>query len=204
MKILEITGQPCSGKTSYLSEKANIGLREIVYKQNFIYKNFDFLVGLKYLGFIKCKRLLGWALEEKVSFLFQLNIFRNAISKFGVFKRIRKSNLTEFKTTIVDEGLSHLPFLFYQTETREVVKFIEEELRCIQVLFLQSTSREEIKLRLKNRGHKRLAFFSIDELIERNHKIELDLIQIYPSSCAELKFIENVENILSLISRSYI
>ena len=195
MKILEITGQPCCGKTSYLSEKTNIRLSEIVYEQNFLYKIFDFLVGLKYLGFIKCKRLLGWALKEKVPLLFQLNIFRNAISKFGVFKRLRKSNLTDFKTTVVDEGLSHLPFLFYQTDTREVVKLIEEELRCIQVLFLQSTSRREIKLRLKNRGHKRLAFFSIDEFIERNHKIELDLIQIYPSSCADLKFIEYVENI---------
>ena len=149
---------------------------------------FSFFAGIKYLGFQRTKVLLSWSLKENVSLFFRINIFCNAVLKFGIFQNLNKSTLESSPRCLVDEGLSHLPFLFLKTDTNQIVDFITDELRRVNVQFLKSPGYDAIQNRLVKRGHKRLKFLSVTYFTERNQEIEDILLNLYPNLCKELKF----------------
>ena len=134
--------------------------------------------------------LLAWSKKEEVSFLFRLNIFRNAVSKFGVFKYLKDEKTDSKSTNVVDEGISHLPFLFQNTHSSLILDFISGELTNIGVIFLKSPGKEELIKRLKKRGHKRLRFLSVDEFVVTNNKIETYLIHRYPHNCRNFRTLD--------------
>ena len=86
MNYLEITGQPCSGKTTLVEGNTVFDFKRQVVCQNLLSRILNFFRGVLYLGIGRLMILLAWSKKEEVSFLFRLNIFRNAVSKFGVFK----------------------------------------------------------------------------------------------------------------------
>lgn len=192
MELIEVTGQPCSGKTSFISKEALINSSITKYKHK--RKITNFFSGICYLGLSRLKVIFFWSLKEDVPFLFKLNIFRNTILKFGIFKKQYKFREHSSKKVYIDEGVSHLPFLFLKTDTQKVLSFISEELLKIKVIFFMSPSHLIIKERLINRGHKRLRHITLKSFIERNMEIEDIILQKYPELCSELKLNKNVED----------
>ena len=181
--FIEITGQPCSGKSTFVVnseandefEKLNINLtKKLIYFFNGIYS----------LGLKRSKVLFSWSLAEEAPFFFRINIFCNAVSRFGVFYKIDLlSPENPAKQLIIDEGVSHLPFIFLQTDTKEVINFISRELSKTNVFFLSNPGSKTIQSRLIKRGHKRLSFLSMHFFSERILEIENILLSQYPSHC---------------------
>ena len=195
MRFVEITGQSCSGKTKFIEDELILNTKFHAYPKNFITKIFNFFVGIRYLGLERTKVLFLWSLNESASLFFRINIFRNAVLKFGNFKNLRTLTQDDLQTYILDEGVSHLPFLFLNTDTLKVVDFISNELSRINVEFLKSPGHEIIKERLTLRGHKRLNFLSISFFTNRNQDIEGALLREYPNLCEDLRIIKNVGDI---------
>ena len=186
MDFIELTGQSCAGKTSFLSRKVldGDGIELKAYKLGYkSEKIITFFRGTIYLGLSKTVILLYWSFKEEANLLFRLNIFRNAVTKVGIFSTLIKKKSNTSSVLLVDEGLSHLPFLFLNTETPRVLSLISEELKNINVIFLKSPGFEVIKERLKIRGHKRLKFLSLNTFIRRNDEIEDILIKRYSDLC---------------------
>ena len=195
MTFLEIIGQPCTGKSSFIAQEVMINKEICIYEQGYLIKMFSFFSGIKYLGFQRIKVLFFWSLKENASLFFRINVFRNAVLKFGIFQNLNTSTVEGPTRYLVDEGLSHLPFLFLNTETQQVVDFISDELRRVNVQFLKSPGYDVIQGRLVSRGHKRLKFLSVTCFTERNKEIEDILLNLYPNLCEELKVSEYVGNI---------
>ena len=191
MKFIEITGQPCTGKTSIIKNGKLGKTSYLSYSQGTLIKIVNFFRGLFYLDFARLRMLFVWSFDEEASVFFKLNIFRNAVSKFGVYSYLSKKNTYISSFPLVDEGISHLPFLFLNTKTDHILNLIRKELETIQVIILKSPGLDVIKDRLKNRGHKRLRFLSLDTFIEMNCKIESLLMRRYSELCQGIKIIEN-------------
>jgi hypothetical protein len=188
MSFIEITGQPCAGKTSFIAQQIIKHESFRIYEHSYPIKFLSFVIGIKYLGFARTKILLSWALKETAPFLFRVNIFFNAVAKFG-----KRSNLITKQEPIsprylVDEGLSHLPFLFLNTDSEEVIDFISREVRDLDVYFVKSPGCEIIRDRLRIRGHKRLKFLAISVFVQRNDEIEKVLHLSYPDLVKKIKF----------------
>ena len=178
MNFIEITGQPCSGKTTFLNSYTFDGIKPQIYKQRMVLKLMNFIRGAIYLR-SKISHLLVWSLKEQGSFAFKLNIFRNAVSKFGIFVDLKKTYRSSKHIMIVDEGISHLPFLFQNTKTKDVLRMFISELKDVEVIFLASPGTSIIKERLLSRGHKRLKYLGLDSFVSRNSDIESLLINKY-------------------------
>ena len=181
----ELTGQPCSGKTVYKNNKENYNIANtgIV---NFILlkKIFSFFIGVIYLKFKRSKKLFLWSFNENAPFYFQTKIFFNSVSKFGI--KYKSNNDLEF---IVDEGISHLPFLFLNTDTNLIIEFIRDELKDIEVVYKMAPEKEEVIKRLKNRGHKRLKFISPEIFYELNSDVENSVLESYKEICKKFETI---------------
>lgn len=186
MIFIEITGQPCAGKSSFIAQEVKRFKDIHIHKQIFPKNILNFVTGIKYLGFQRIKVLFSWSLKENASFFFRINVFRNAVLKFGIFCNYNTSAKTDSNKSLVDEGLSHLPFLFLKTDTQQVVDFISNELKRVNVRFLKSPGIDVIHERLLSRGHKRLKFLSVTHFSERNKEIEDILLDLYPNMCKEL------------------
>ena len=136
------------------------------------------------MGLKRSRVLFSWSLAEEAPFFFRINIFRNAVSRFGIFYKMDLlTSANPSKKLIVDEGVSHLPFIFLKTDTLEVVNFISHELNKTNVFFISSPSSKTIKSRLIKRGHKRLTFLSVNFFSERVLEIENVLLSQYHSHC---------------------
>ena len=83
MNLVEITGQPCSGKSTLMNTYTFDGAKTQAYKQGLFLKLINFMRGLIYLR-SKIRFLLSWSLKEQGSFAFRMNIFRNAVSKLSL------------------------------------------------------------------------------------------------------------------------
>ncbi len=189
MITIEITGQPCSGKSTYIDKVLSDYKDSAPTSDTLIQKIYFFFYGFMYLENSRIKKILKWSLKENASIFFRLNIFRNAIAKFGMFNKKYLIKLTKNQNFLLDEGISHLPFLFLETDTKVVVEFIFNELQQINVVFLKSPGSEEIKQRLKDRGHKRLQFLTISNFVDRNEEIEEMLMYSYANFCKDFEVI---------------
>lgn len=196
MKIIEISGQPCAGKSTLVNSLYTSKNVDFVYNPGLIRKLINFYKGIKYLRLNRLQTIFAWSLDEDASIFFRLNIFRNAVTKFGVFQ-----NLSSLKHSInckifIDEGISHLPFLFPNQETLEVINFISPELQEIMVWFIKSPSEYLLKERLLERGHKRLKFVSISNFLKKNMIIENTIVKHYSNLCSEFITSGNAKDFL--------
>tara|TARA_Y100000768_G_scaffold358752_1_gene314775 strand:- start:385 stop:954 length:570 start_codon:yes stop_codon:yes gene_type:complete len=189
MITIEITGQPCSGKSTYIDKILSSNKDYVSNSDTVIQKIYFFFYGFMYLETSRIKEILKWSLKENASLCFRLNIFRNAIAKFGMFKKKYLIKLKKDHNFFLDEGISHLPFLFLETDSKVIVEFIFNELQQVNVVFLKSPGLEVIKKRLQDRGHKRLKFLNISNFVDRNKEIEEILIPLYINSCKNFEII---------------
>ena len=194
MSFIEITGQPCSGKTSLISNKV-LDKELNILKQGFFRRIFYFCSGINFLGLTRAKILFYWSLGEDAPIYFKMNIFRNAVSKFGIFLSFQASIGNNVARCLVDEGVSHLPFLFLKTDTTLIIDFIASELRTTDVHYLRSPGYDVIHHRLLNRGHKRLKFLHLSSFIIRTEEIEEIMLAQYPKVCKKFKILKDVTSI---------
>tara|TARA_B100000963_G_scaffold344664_1_gene347746 strand:+ start:197 stop:775 length:579 start_codon:yes stop_codon:yes gene_type:complete len=178
VKYIEISGQACCGKSYHVSRIENENNISFVntYPKKIIY----FFIGGFFLGLRKLLKLYSFSNREKVPYFFKINIFINAVSKFGLKCVILKEKSLYNKTITVDEGISHLPFLFLNTNSSEIIDFIKDFIESVEVHFIKSPGFNEILTRMDKRGHKRLNFISSYDFIKKNHEIELVLLDQYP------------------------
>ena len=189
--IIELTGAPATGKSSY-AKLAGVTVFKIEdlnsYKwvlPNFfirlVIEIFVICVGMARLGPSSSWFFLKRSLAESPSLLLRLNIFRNTLRKFGVDALIR---IRIFKTDIyIDEGISHIPFNFPSTEFSNLEPRLRPYLKKLQVHYLASPPESVLIERLRVRGHKRLSFMTVQELVAQNLKVEQDILLRYPSIC---------------------
>ena len=191
MSFIEITGQPCAGKSTILNKiSLDYVIRRI--QNRFPKKILYFLSGINFLGLKRSKIIFGWSLAENVSFLFKLNIFFICVSKFGIFHRHQNPVKSQDLKIVVDEGISHIPFLFLETDSKIVINFISGELQMINVYILRSPEQDIIQARLLTRGHKRLKFMALSIFADRIQEIEKVLLSQYPSLCKKFKVFDDV------------
>ena len=191
MSFIEITGQPCAGKSTILKKiSLNYFIRHI--KNRFPKKILYFFSGMHFLGLKRSKIIFSWSLAENVSFLFKINIFFNCVSKFGIFYRHQNYAKYQDLKIVVDEGISHIPFLFLETDSKIVINFISDELQMINVYILRSPEQDIIQTRLLSRGHKRLKFIALSAFMDRIQEIEKVLLSQYPSLCKKFKVFDDV------------
>lgn len=166
---LELTGAPCAGKSVFFESSSksfrvnggnvekngeNMKLHHIAVRVIF------FLFGCFYL-LVHVRKLIFISAH-----VFKLNkarfsAFRNSIEKFGCYIIFRN------KSVIVDEGISHLPFILQLKNDHEIMEFMNffrKELSMISVIFLKENNFEILKSRLMFRGHKKINNTLIEEL----------------------------------------
>ena len=173
---------PCSGKSYHIKYIINNN-QSLVFKQTYIKKFLSFIYGLQYLGIKRANVFLIWSFKEHVPFIYKINIFCNAVIKFGLYKILYCGYKEGQSSIFIDEGLSHLTFLFLKTETKLVINFVTEELKRVNVHFIKSPECSVIYSRLKSRGHKRLKYMSTRGFIKRNKEIEKCMLKLYPVIC---------------------
>lgn len=179
----ELTGCPCSGKSYYLQSK---GISHIN-KSNLFNQIIFFFYGLYFLGVNKLFLFIRLSFQEKVPFLFSLNIIRNTILKFGIYYRFNNSKMDIY----VDEGISHLFFNFLDSNKCELLEIIEDEIKNINIILIEQGDKSLIKNRLKVRGHSRLRFYNINDFIFSNKESESFIINVVSFKAKRLKIISN-------------
>ena len=188
MQFIEITGQPCSGKSTFLRENKDKYFDGFaVFSPALVTKLISFICSLKLLGLSRVYVLFNWSMKEDVPFFFRCNIFVNAVSKFGIQKMSKIFRVASSSSCIVDEGISHLPFLFLNTDSNLVVNFISDELKNLNICLLRSPGTLVVLDRLKTRGHKRLRYTSANFFIEKNLNVENIILKTYPDLCSNLR-----------------
>ena len=188
-KLIEITGQPCAGKSTLVKKMKFPNEDFIVFKPNIYQKVMHFIFGFSYLGIERTKTLLAWSFLESCPVIFKCNIFFNAVSKFGCWKILKAPNTQSAPVSIIDEGISHLPFLFRNTDTRLVVTFISPELKGMTIQIILAPEKKIIYERLNKRGHRRLKHIPINTFVARNYEIETTILSHYPSYCQALEIV---------------
>lgn len=183
MKLIELTGSPCSGK-SYLSDQLVDGELITLLDSQWVSEAvgvawlpgslkkiaseiYLLLTGLMQLNMKRQNALLlalnksGWSAGRKA------NVFRNILHKFAIHRLVAKSN--ENNWLLYDEGVSHLPFIFATSDS-----MCPKELRQYYpfgkpVVVRISAQREDIVERLKSRGHKMVkSDVEIEDFVDAN------------------------------------
>lgn len=168
MKIVEITGVPGVGKTSlaqqwildlpcmvicdakWIRDQCNLKAYPKVL-QNVLSECILISIGLKTLGFrrvcLMAKALAGsrWKITRSI------NVFRNIIKKFAIHYLAYRN--TSSQLLLVDEGISHIPFIFATSATE-----CPDMVRCYYphdtpIIVKIKDDHSEIERRLVRRGH---------------------------------------------------
>lgn len=190
MDIIEITGSPCSGKSTILENinvlESNISFRTIYgnpYAKNYIfYQNVQKLF-FCFLGFYVTSNQLKTFLLRKIyssesHFIHQLRLVLQTFLKFG-----RQSYLLRTpsdKNILIDEGISHIPFnlLLTESDISKYLSLLPKEYKKNKVYCLFE-SESLLYARLEKRGHKRVtnSEMAIKDFITKNNTV-YNLIRI--------------------------
>ena len=171
MKIIELTGEPCAGKSTYLNSLSKLDHFTLFCRQwllndlgitskvnllsPVIYELYMFYAGMRGIG--HSRLFYFWLATQKLNepVLRRINIFRNIIHKYAIHYRVANSKCCE-EYLVVDEGISHIPYLFTggldKIETSSLFNFPYEKPWIIKL----SLDIEIIISRLLKRGHKRI------------------------------------------------
>lgn len=177
-KIIEVTGAPGSGKTSYIEknfsgETVLLGGMPLPYGtiKRVVYSILltAFAMATRSISF----RQIWWLVKKFATYdetLFsRLNALRNSLTKFGYNFYTAKIN-----SIVIDEGISHIPFIL-GLSNMELDCFIElfyKHLIKKKIIFIQAPSGEKLNKRLIARGHKRIrAVKDAEEFVDINIRI---------------------------------
>lgn len=184
MGIIEITGSPCSGKSTILKSinvlDSNISFRRIYgnpyARSNVFYLNvqklFFCLLGLYETSNPLKKFLLRKIYSSESRFIHQLRLIFHTFLKLGRQSYLLKKPSDE--NILIDEGISHIPFNLFLTES-DISKYLsllpnEYKKNKVYCLF---ESEALLYTRLGKRGHKRLvnSDLAIKDFITKNNTV---------------------------------
>lgn len=146
--LKEITGPTCSGKSLFIADYISCKVPYSYFFVGFFYlifANFNFFTWISK----KC-------LSSDYNLISCFIVFVNVFAKFGksyVTINKKKTNTT----TVIDEGLSHIPFILMLSES-EIDYFIKSSFTLLSrtLIYFKYASYSDISSRLKKRGHKRV------------------------------------------------
>jgi broad-specificity NMP kinase len=193
VKIIEISGVPGSGKTTFINNIKKILpkgwsvfpidspslplIGKLINKIKIIFYLFIFLLfepRFSYQIIIYISDALKNISETTYT---KFYLFINILFKIGHAYFINKFN--NKNGIIIDEGLSHIPFNFLSYNSNhinsdwiELMSFLKKLTKNINLVII-NTNKEEVKKRITNRGHKRL-----NKGIELNTFIEMNFTLI--------------------------
>ncbi|SHJ29169.1 hypothetical protein ACQ0P8_13520 [Halodesulfovibrio aestuarii] len=153
----EATGSSCSGKTTFFKnvQRYITGgyISECVFP-SFIVRCVFLVLGFYYLLLrpVKFFWVIRHGIEIQLSMHNKISALRNAFEKFGCYFIFRHD------AVLIDEGISHIPFVYQLTE-EQLIDFLavfEKELRDISIILLTAPQESELILRLLSRGHKKV------------------------------------------------
>ena len=171
MKIVEFTGVPCSGKSTAIVELSKLGNVEIFSKgwlvkslgvqsnnelyKTIVYEFYMLITGLCSIRIVNLVKFVSSIMSFNESLFFKFNILRNVIHKYSIHRHL--SNIEEDKTIVVDEGISHIPYLFlgHVEQLKKIDFMVFHQDSKPYVVKLKIKESDAIK-RLKSRGHKRV------------------------------------------------
>lgn len=178
-KIIEVSGAPASGKTTFIERNFSdqfvlLGGMPLSYQptQRIVYSIFlscyAIATGSISLGQIE------WLVKKSIVYdetiFARLNALRNSITKFGYcfFKAHARNKL------IIDEGISHIPFILglEQTDIYDFIDLFYKQLTSVSIIFIETPTRDVLIQRIATRGHKRVRNpQGIEEFVDRNSRI---------------------------------
>lgn len=193
---VELTGSPGTGK-SYVANSSPAGLSlEYPLNNRFLLILLELLAIPLLLVSVR-PRLLLYCVKASFSadrrMYFKLNVFRNTAKKLVFF---RGAQITRVARVRVDEGVSHLPFLYGLTGEKEFVYFCDlfaghlAKIHLIQVCSSDSL----IKSRVLTRGHRRLdgeGAEQVQKFFVQNELVANNVSKIMSQYVASYKVIEN-------------
>jgi hypothetical protein len=190
MNIIEITGSPCSGKSTLLKNinvlDNNISLHTVYgnpYAKNKLFylnvqKLFFCLLGLCVTSNQLKKFLLGKIYSSESRFFHRLRLVFHTFLKLGRQSYLLKK--TSEMNILIDEGISHIPFNLFLTE-HDISKYLSllpKEYKNNKVYCLFE-SEPLLYARLEKRGHKRVVNreIALKDFIKKNNRV-YNLIRI--------------------------
>lgn len=166
--MVELTGQPCSGKSFILKK---------ILKQRPIekhYLNALDLLRLKNIKFRELRFLVTYSKRSKRRLIQKLRALISCITK------LLYSSKYKYNFTIIDEGVSHIPYLL-DLKGNDLNQFLEifaSHFEKTLVLYCVA-SQDNIRKRLIKRGHKRIKpddknalnnFLSLNNEIDKSYQ----------------------------------
>ncbi|WP_160711837.1 hypothetical protein [Halodesulfovibrio sp. MK-HDV] len=156
-RYTEVTGSSCAGKSTCFENVQNYitgGEISGCFLPSAVIRGVFFVLGFFYLIIRPAK--LFWIIRQcrdiHMSFLHKVSAVRNAIEKFGCYLLFRN------RAVVVDEGISHIPFVF-QFSADQISEFLivfGSELQKISILLVPAPPEKDLVARLITRGHKKV------------------------------------------------
>lgn len=177
IKIVEITGPPGSGKSTYL-DKSFAKYKVFCGYSPREYNRFQRLwLSAKKLSLYWKLHLSSyqfrWLIKQTIIYnetkFARINALRNAILKFSY----SLDNNSSYPV-VIDEGISHIPFLFQLNETgiREFILLFRDHFKKREIHFLISPPEDELYNRIRKRGHRRArSNEELSQLIKKNLEV---------------------------------
>jgi len=187
--IIEFSGIPASGKSTIISKlkEEKIDVNFNIFKTNNIFF-IDFLLllnifKLKKIDLEIIKKAYRIIKRSNNSFFHKINILRNVIKKFIIYRLVSQSK----KKYIIDEGVYHIPFILFvditqNIDSKLVINFIQLLKRSYEniQLFIIDSKDEELFNRVVRRGkegHRRIDF-SKEKNIKRFMEQSREVLEI--------------------------
>lgn len=156
-RYTEVTGSSCAGKTTYFENVQSYitgGNISGCFFPSIVVRGVFFVLGFIYLMMHPAK--LFWIIRQcrdiPLSFLHKFSAVRNVVEKFGCYLLFSK------QAVVVDEGVSHIPFVF-QLSAKQILDFLtvfRNELQNISILLVPAPPEKDLIVRLIARGHKKV------------------------------------------------
>jgi len=156
-RYTEVTGSSCAGKSTCFENVQSYitgGNISGCFFPSVVVRGVFFVLGFFYLMMRPAK--LFWIIRQckdiHTSSLHKVSAMRNAVEKFGCYLLLRN------RAVVVDEGISHLPFVF-QLNASQISDFLTvfgNELQNISILLVPAPPEKDLVVRLITRGHKKV------------------------------------------------
>ena len=180
-KIIEVTGVPGGGKTTFIKENFSdqvilLGGIPISYGMS---KRIIWSIFLSFYAIVTRSitlQQIWWLMKKAATYderlCARLNALRNSMTKFGYhfFTGNKRS-------TMVDEGISHIPFIL-GLDSKEICEFMglfRQHLEKMSIIFVETPQQEVLRRRIITRGHKRVKTeYDAESFVDKNSRIAVN------------------------------